>query len=512
MSFVAYESDRIGIVGQNGSGKSTLMKIIAGVENPDGGSVDIKKNSVVSYLSQHISDDFDERICKDILLEAFKDILNLESKLKNLENEMTITTDGDKLEKLVNKYSRLQEEFISLGGYDIETKINYILSGLKIDKSFLETKYNILSGGEKTLIQFAQILLSEPDILLLDEPTNHLDIRRMEWLEGYLSKYKGTVILISHDRYFLDKVTKNIYELEDKNGTMFKGNYSSYLKQKEELDLKVFEEYKNQQKMIQGMKEAIKRLKDWGEKGDNPAFFRRANAIQKRVDFLEKNGLQKPKFQKPLPINFSAEGKSSNECIVLENYGVKFGDREIFKDVNFKFFRKDKVALIGDNGTGKSTLLKSVMNQFNDYTGNIKIGNVKIGYFEQIITFENPEQTVLDYYMEHTLADNETARRTLTRFYFYKDNIFKRVKNLSGGEKIRLKLSVLLKKEVNMLIFDEPTNHIDITTREILEESLSDFKGTMILVSHDRYFLDKLATKVVEIRDKNLKEYDGNYT
>lgn len=505
------EGEKIALIGQNGTGKSTLLKIIAGKENCDKGSIDIKKNSVIGFLEQQISDTHDNRLCRDILLSSFSNILDLKTKLENLEKEMSDCFDDKKLENLVNRYSNMQEKFLSLGGYDLDTQINYILCGLKIDKSFLNKEYSKLSGGEKTLIQFAQILLSKPDILLLDEPTNHLDIKRMEWLENYLNKFEKTVIIVSHDRYFLDKVAKSVYEIDNGKGTLFKGNYSCYCKQKEELELKIFEDYKNQQKKIASMKEAIKRLKEWGEKGDNPTMFKRANAIQKRIEMLENNDIEKPKIQKNLPINFVSQGRSSNECIVLENYNVSFSDKKIFENVNFKFFQKDKVALIGDNGSGKSTLLKSIMGEFTSYSGNIKLGNVKIGYFEQIITFENPKQSVLDYYKEKTLENEEQCRRNLSKFYFYKDNIFKRVENLSGGEKIRLKLAVLLKKEVNMLIFDEPTNHIDILTREVLEDTLSTFKGAMIIVSHDRYFINNLATKIVEIKDFKLKSYDGNY-
>ncbi|MBQ7307431.1 MAG: ABC-F family ATP-binding cassette domain-containing protein, partial [Clostridia bacterium] len=362
LSFVVNEGDRVALIGQNGTGKSTLLKIIAGKENLNSGSVDIKRNSVIGYLEQQISDTTDTRLCKDILLSAFKDLFAMEEKLKKLEDEMTNCQDEILLEKLINKYSKEQEVFMELGGYEINTKIDYVLSGLKIEKSFLEKRYDVLSGGEKTLIQFAQILLSNPDILLLDEPTNHLDIKRMEWLENYLSKYNGTVIIVSHDRYFLDKVVKKVFEIDNQKGTMFKGNYSSYVKEKENLELKVFEQYKNQQKKIASMKEAIKRLKEWGERGDNPTMFRRANAIQKRLDMMEE--IERPKIQKALPINFVQSNRSSNECVVLKDYSVEFKDKIIFKDVNFKFFQKDKVALVGDNGSGKSTLLKSIVGEF----------------------------------------------------------------------------------------------------------------------------------------------------
>ncbi|MBQ7307080.1 MAG: ABC-F family ATP-binding cassette domain-containing protein [Clostridia bacterium] len=511
LSLVINEGDKIALIGQNGTGKSTLLKMIAGKENFNNGSIDIKKNSVIGYLEQQISDTHDSRLCKDILLSAFKDIFEMEERLIKLEKLMTECQDDILLEKLINKYSKEQERFMELGGYDINTKINYILSGLKIEKSFLEKHYDTLSGGEKTLIHFAQILLSNPDILLLDEPTNHLDIKRMEWLEEYLTKYTGTVVIVSHDRYFLDKVVKNVFEIDNKQGKLFKGNYTTFTKEKENLELKVFEQYKNQQKQIASMKEAIKRLKEWGERGDNPTMFRRANAIQKRLNTLEENSIEKPKIQKNLPINFIQSDRSSNECVILQNYSVKFYDKILFDNVDFKFFKKDKVALVGDNGSGKSTLIKSIVGEFKNYTGNIKLGNIKIGYFEQIITFENPKQTVLDFYKQNAQSNEEDSRRTLSKFYFYKDYIYKQVGNLSGGEKIRLKLAVLLKKEVNVLIFDEPTNHIDIMTREVLEDTLQDFKGAVILVSHDRYFINNIATKIVEIKNHNLKSYDGNY-
>ena len=511
LSFTINEGDKVAIIGQNGTGKSTILKIIAGKEPVDKGTIDIKKNSKIGYLEQQISDSDDNRLSKDILLSAFSDILTEEAKLRKLEDEMSACSDDDKLEKLISKYTKMHENFMSIGGYEINTKIEYILSGLKIEKSMLEKPYNVLSGGEKTLIQFAYILLSGPDILLLDEPTNHLDLKRIEWLENYLSKFPGTVIVVSHDRYFLDNIAKYVIEIDDKKGTVFNGNYSYYVKEKENLELKAFETYKTQQKKIASMKEAVKRLKEWGEKGDNPAFFRRANAIQKRIDELEENSESKPKIQKKLPVNFVSEGRASNECVILENYTVKFGDKIIFDNVDFKFFQKNKVALVGDNGTGKSTLIKSIVGEFNDYNGTLRLGNVHIGYFEQIITFENPDQTVYDYYSNMTASNEEQTRRTLNKFCFNKECIFKKINKLSGGEKIRLKLAVLLKKEVNMLIFDEPTNHIDITTREVLEDTLKDFKGAMIIVSHDRYFISQIADRIVEIDNKKLIPYEGNY-
>ena len=511
LSFTINEGDKVAIIGQNGTGKSTILKMIAGKEPVDKGTIDIKKNSKIGYLEQQISDSDDNRLSKDILLSAFSDILTEEAKLRKLEDEMSACSDDDKLEKLISKYTKMHENFMSIGGYEINTKIEYILSGLKIEKSMLEKPYNVLSGGEKTLIQFAYILLSGPDILLLDEPTNHLDLKRIEWLENYLSKFPGTVIVVSHDRYFLDNIAKYVIEIDDKKGTVFNGNYSYYVKEKENLELKAFETYKTQQKKIASMKEAVKRLKEWGEKGDNPAFFRRANAIQKRIDELEENSESKPKIQKKLPINFVSEGRASNECVIFENYTVKFGDKIIFDNVDFKFFQKNKVALVGDNGTGKSTLIKSIVGEFNDYNGTLRLGNVHIGYFEQIITFENPDQTVYDYYSNMTASNEEQTRRTLNKFCFNKECIFKKINKLSGGEKIRLKLAVLLKKEVNMLIFDEPTNHIDITTREVLEDTLKDFKGAMIIVSHDRYFISQIADRIVEIDNKKLIPYEGNY-
>lgn len=508
-SFSVNAGDRIALVGRNGCGKSTMLKIIAGKESCDG-QVIIARNTKIGMLEQTAPDQDNDRIVHDILQEPFSEFYKELNVLKNLENKMLSAT-GNELDKIINKYSDLQQTFIDKGGYEIENTINYIVNGLKIEKKILEQKYNTLSGGEKTLVHFARILLEEPDLLLLDEPTNHLDIERIEWLEGYLQRFKGAVIIVSHDRYFLDKVIKRIIDMED-SGEKYEGNYSFYVKEKQNKELREFEQYKNEQKKIEELKKAVKRLYEWGYKADNPSMFRRAKAIQKRIDELEANGINKPTTRKNLPIKFDTNDRSGKEVFLIEKLSLILGDKLIFDNASSAIRVFDKVALVGKNGTGKSSLIKCILGEIKDFDGIIKIGgSVSIGYLPQLLKFENDKQTMIDYITSHTELKYEGARSVLAQFDFYNDDIEKSVGKLSGGEKIRLKIACLLENKVNTLIFDEPTNHIDIFTREILEEAMKKFKGTILFVSHDRYFINNIANKILELKDGKLNLYDGNY-
>lgn len=512
LSFVVAEGDRVSIVGQNGCGKSTLLRILSGEEKPDDGVVSIKKGTKVAYLKQTVPDDVDAREVTEILREEFFELDARAKVLIDLEEEMNTCTNHEALDTLVHRYSRLTESFMNDGGYDIENTIACVTNGLKIPDRILKQNYMTLSGGEKTLVHFAKILLSKPDLLLLDEPTNHLDIERVEWLEGYLSKLKGTVIIVSHDRYFLDKVSKKVFEIENKTGTMYHGNYTSYVKQKEENELKAFNEYKNEQRKMSAMEEAVKKLKEWGERGDNPTLFRRAKAIEKKLDELRETATEKPRTTNALPISFVSAGRASNDAVVLKDFSLLIGDHILLENSNASIHFYDKVALIGANGSGKTTLIKTLLDEYNGYLGTKKLGtNLHIGYLPQILMFENSKESVLDYFHYLTGHNEADSRKLLAKFQFYQNDVFKSVGSLSGGEKIRLKLAVLLQKQVNMLVFDEPTNHIDISTREVLEETLKQFAGPVLFVSHDRYFINNLANKVIEIANQKLNTFDGNY-
>lgn len=509
ISFSVEKGDRLALVGKNGCGKSTILKCIMDKES-FAGSVTFGKGVRIGYLEQTAPDGIDNRVVIDILKEPFKAMYARQLELEKLAERMCNVGERE-LEKLVEKYSMLQEKFIEDGGYDIDNTINYVVNGLKIDNKLLNREYNTLSGGEKTLVHFARILLDNPDLLLLDEPTNHLDIERIEWLEGYLKRFKGGVVLVSHDRYFLDKIITTIIDVED-NGCRYVGNYTQFVKAKEDKELKEFEQYKNEQKKIEELKKAVARLRVWGENSDNPSIFRRAKAIQKRIDELTERAITKPKNRRALPIKFGDSTRSGSNVILINKFSLMRGDKILFENQKLDIRVFDKVAIVGINGIGKSSLIKCIMGEIEDYEGVITVGNsVRIGYLPQMLVFENDSETLLDYVNRITGFNNEESRRILARFEFYKTDVEKSIGSLSGGEKIRLRIACLLTKDVNTLIFDEPTNHIDIFTREILEDALKTFKGTILFVSHDRYFINSIANKVLEIKDGQMSLFDGDY-
>lgn len=512
ISFTLNEGEKVAIVGDNGTGKSTLLKIIAGIENYKNGSITLKKDAVVEYLEQGDKSDNQKGMCIEILNSAFENLFKIEQELLNYEQQMSNETNVENLNILIKRYSYLQEQFLNMGGYEIENQINYVVNGLKINKSLLNRDFQTLSGGERTLINFAKILLSKPDLLLLDEPTNHLDIERIEWLEQYIKDYKGTIIIVSHDRYFLDKVINKIIQIDEGKAKIYFGNYTKYLEEKEREETKEFEIYKVQQRKIEEMEKAIRRLKEWGKLSDNPMFFRRAKAIQSNLDRFKENAIEKPKEIKNLNIQFSNSGRASQDVLTIKDFTLKIGDNCLLNNANCLIQNGEKVALLGANGTGKTSLLKHLLFSQFEGLGICKIANNQhVGYLSQIINFYDENQTVLWTFMNELGMDEQAARSTLYNFQFYKSDWIKKVSSLSGGEKLRLKLAIILQTKVNLLIFDEPTNHIDITTREVLEESLKNFKGTIIFISHDRYFINKIANKIIAFENKQLKTYNGDY-
>lgn len=508
LSFSVNNMDRIALVGCNGCGKSTVLHIIIGKETCNSGSVIIGKNVSLGVLEQTAPDKQDERIVDEILHEPFLKFQKGQQALDLMQEKMT-KVSGSELDKLIEKYSVALEKFVADGGYDVEQNINYVVGGLKIG-ALQNRVYSTLSGGEKTLVHFAKILLDSPDVLLLDEPTNHLDIERIEWLEGYLSKYKGACIVVSHDRYFLDKVATKVIDLED-GGEIYVGNYSHFVKEKEEKELKEFEQYKNEQKKLEQLKLAVNRLYEWGRKADNPSMFKRAKAIQKRIDFIEENGVNKPKQKRELKLNL--DGKRGSDVVFdIKNFSLILGDKILFENASVQIRNGYKVALVGLNGTGKTSLIKCIMGQNSDYMGTISIGgSIKIGYLPQLLIFEDDGETILSYVENMTGYNAEESRRLLAKYGFFKDDIDKTVGKLSGGEKVRVKIACMLTKDINTLVFDEPTNHIDIATRETLEEALQKFNGNILFVSHDRYFINNVANKILELKDGKLHLYDGNY-
>lgn len=506
----ATTGERIALIGPNGCGKTTLFKIISGEEKLDKGIVSTRKGATIGLLSQLPPKVTDDVTVKDILLRSFKDLFDLEKKLREYEEKLA-SIDSSKLDSLLNLYGKAQEQFANMGGYEIDEKVSKICNGFKISEDMLSRSFNTLSGGEKTIVNLASLIISNPDILLLDEPTNHLDIDTLEWFEQFLSNYKGTIIISSHDRYFLDKVATKTILIDKGKADVYHGNYSYYLEESDRRALAEFDEYKSQQKQIDAMKEAVKKLKEWGEKGDNPRFFRRAACIERKLEKMEM--LDKPESKKQLPLDFEINGRSGKDVLVADDLGIIVGDKILLDGANLYLKYGEKVCLMGKNGTGKSTFIKNVLGKEDDICqGEIKLGSsVSIGYIPQEIKFEDENSTVLETARKFYDGTETHLRASLAKFLFYGQNVFKRVGTLSGGEKVRLKLFELIQKKANLLILDEPTNHIDIDTKEMLEEALSEYKGTLFFISHDRYFINKLAERVINIEEQKFNEYLGNY-
>ena len=507
VSFDVKTNERISLIGENGTGKSTLLKIIASIEKADSGTISIRKNSTIGYLRQIYEDDSKNPTVLDFLKLSFKEIFDLENKMRKLELEM----ENNNSSFILDKYSNLQNLYISMGGYEIEEKFSKICGGFQFSKKFLEKNYNNLSGGEKTMVNLASILLKNPSILLLDEPTNHLDINALEWLENFLINYKGSILMVSHDRYFLDKVATKTILLENGKVKIYFVNYTYFLEEDERRTLSEFEIYKNQKKQIEKMKESIKTLRKFGNLAKNEMFFKRAKSIEKRlakIEVLDKVTTEKNTFD----LQFKTENRSGNDVLKVEHLSKAFDKKTIFTDINFEIFYREKVCLIGLNGSGKTTLLKMILGLDNNYFGQIKLGtSINIGYIPQIIEFKNPNNTILDFFMNFFNGSETDARTYLAKYGFRQDDVFKKVYSLSGGEKVRIKLLELMQKDINFLIFDEPTNYIDISTREVLEETLKQFKGSVFFISHDRYFINKLATRILIIKNKKIYSFTGNY-
>lgn len=514
VSFSLNEGESISIVGPNGCGKSTLLKIIAGLEKADKGIVNIKKDARVSYLDQTGSSVNDEREVYQILRSTFKTINEMENRLNKMQQQLLLSMPQNKYDELMEKYCNLLEQFSLMGGYDVEVNINTVVEGLKIDKSILHQSYNNLSGGEKTLVQLAKALLNKPDLFLLDEPTNHLDIDRIEWLEGYIKSFKGATVIVSHDRYFLDKMSNKILAINNGFAKVYATNYSGYLQEVEREFEKQMADYKNQQLIIKRLEERIKYFSERGMATNSSTLCDRAHSLQTQLDRIKKNAVQRPKETKKIDVGFKEDKKSSKTIVSTKNLTVVVPNgKTILKNVNVNICAKEKVALIGANGSGKSTFIKTVMGKQDlQVLGEVFVGpSVKVGYLPQIIEFKNGEQGLLEYFKEELALNEQQARRILAKFQFYKEDVNKKVENLSGGEKIRVKLAELLQQKINTLIFDEPTNHIDIPTKEVLEDAIESFDGTLIFVSHDRFFINKFADKVIEFCGGETTEYVGNY-
>jgi ATP-binding cassette, subfamily F, member 3 len=523
ISFEAYEGEKVGIVGANGSGKSTILKLIAGIEQMhyypgypqtssygyDEGLINLPRGATKAYLEQSPVYPKGLKVI-DVLHLAFEEIDAIENQMRQLEEQME-TLEGTALEKALNKYSDLVQLFEVKGGYEREEKLGKVCTGLNFAETFLNKEFELLSGGEKTTVVLGKLLIHNPDILLLDEPTNHLDMDAIEWLEGYLRNYKGIVIIVSHDRYFLDNVATKIVEIEDMESISYKGNYSAFVSQKEENMRIQYEHFREQQKKITNMEKTVTSLRDWAMRADNNKFFRRAASIQKKLGKMER--IDKPVFERRnMRLDFKDGQRSGNETIKANGLSKIYQDKLIFKDSDLMVHYGERVGMVGPNGSGKTTFLKMLIGEEQPDKGIVELGaNVMAAYLPQKITFNDEELTVLEAFRENISILEGKAREYLSKFMFYKKSPFKKVKHLSGGERIRLKLAMLLYQDINLLILDEPTNHLDIDSIETLEEALDDFTGTIFFISHDRYFINKIAERVISLEDYGFKSYQGNY-
>lgn len=509
ITFEIHAGDRIGLIGRNGTGKTTILKIIAGIENSDSGILSIRKNISIGYLAQ-LPDYPKEYKVIDVLNLAFEKQNQIKMKMCKLEEKMA-TCEKDELEKILKTYGELQLVYEGLGGYETSEKLNRVCTGLKLTDAMLENRFNDLSGGEKTTVMLGKMLLQDPDIMLLDEPSNHLDLESVEWLEEFIKEFKGSILVISHDRKFLDNIATKIVEIEAKRSKTYIGNYSKYVESKEKMLDDMLNAYKAQQKKINEMEEAIKRFRTWGTQGNNKKMFIKAENMKKRLDKMEK--IDKPIIEQPkIRTSFTCGERSAKEVVTVKGLKKAFGNKVIIENLDLSVRYKERLCILGKNGSGKSTLIKLLLKEYTQDSGEIIIGSrVKIGYLEQEISFENEEKTVLEIINEHFMIPEGEGRRILARFLFCGDDVYKKVKNLSGGEKSRLKLCIIMQEERNLLILDEPTNHLDIDSREMLEKALESYDGTLIFISHDRHFINKFAERIVELENKRLTEYLGNY-
>ena len=511
VSFTLNEGESISIVGPNGCGKSTLLKIIAGMEKADKGQVSIKSKAKVAYLDQTGSSKEDSRKVYDILRESFGKLNELEKQIKELEKVMESNPED---QKAVDFYCDLIDKFSQMGGYEMDVTINTVINGLKIDKKILEQSYNDLSGGEKTLVQLAKALIISPDLLLLDEPTNHLDIERIEWLEEYIKSFHGASVIVSHDRYFLDKMSNKILDLEPVKGEVYSTNYSGFLEEKERRFEKQMANYKDQQLLIKKLEAEMKWFAERGMATNSSTLTARAHALQTRIDRIKSNAIVRPVKRRKANVEFNSESKTSARIISIEDLYVILPNGTVLLDnINFGISKGERIALIGSNGCGKSTIIKTILGSCElEHDGKITIGpSVKIGYIPQILTFPDEKKSLIEYFSYETGISEQRGRQILAGFNFYQEDVKKRVGNLSGGERMKVKLAELLQKKINTLILDEPTNHIDIDTKEVFEDALEDFDGTIIFVSHDRFFINKFADKIIEVKNGQISTYYGNY-
>lgn len=512
ISFSVNEGDKIGIVGVNGTGKTTLFKVITGIFPHDKGDIFTSKNCRLGYLEQN-TNFYSEKTIYDEVVSVFSDLIEAEAELRSLEHQIASlsakeSSSGDQLKKAMDTYGKKYEEFEKKNGYAYKSEVRGTLKGLGFSDEEMNKPVNVLSGGEKTRVLLAKLLLSKPSLLLLDEPTNHLDADAIEWLEAFLRSYEETIMIISHDRYFLDQSVNRIFEMENKRLTSYNGNYTEYQKQAKinrEIRLR---QYENQQRDIKKQEESIERLKAYGRE----KHLKRARSKEKMLDKVDR--LDKPQeLRKKARFNFVLRHHSGNDVLKAQGLGKSFGDRKLFEGVDFDLYRGEKVALIGPNGVGKSTLFKIIMGDESQDQGEYKLGQgVDIAYFHQEQKSLNLENSIIDEVWDDNPHMTQTeVRNLLGAFLFEGEDVFKSIRSLSGGERARVAILKLILSKSNLLLLDEPTNHLDIDSKEVLEDALKEYEGTLLTISHDRYFLNTVVDRILVLKPNGIEEYLGNY-
>ena len=506
VSFHIEENEKAAVVGINGAGKSTLLKIIMKQENPDEGEVTLAKDKTIGYLAQYQDVSGHHTIYEEVL-DSKRDIIEMEERLRDMETQMN-TLSGEALEQLLDTYHKLSHEFEQVNGYAYRSEVTGILKGLGFTEEEFDKKMSELSGGQKTRVSLGKLLVTKPDILLLDEPTNHLDIESIRWLETFLMNYKGAVLIVSHDRYFLDRVVSKVVEIFQHKGYVYQGNYSDYAKKKAAIRAAMIKQYYNQQREIRHQEEVIAKLKSFNREKS----IKRAESREKLLDKIER--IEKPtEDNTDIRIVLEPNVVSGNDVLKVEGLAKAFQPLQLFSGINFEVKRGERVALIGNNGTGKTTILKIINELISPDAGTVTLGsNVHIGYYDQEHQQLHMEKTIFDEIADdYPNLNNTKVRNVLAAFLFTDDDVYKRIEDLSGGERGRVALAKLMLSDANFLILDEPTNHLDITSKEILEEALKSYTGTVFFVSHDRYFINQTATRILELTGETVVNYIGNY-
>ena len=504
LTFQVDSGERVGLLGKNGCGKTTLLRILTGQLDWDEGEVVLAPDKRVGLISQIPVYPAGYTV-EDVLDTAFRPLREMEEEMEQLAARMERGEDP----ALLRRYDQLTAAFEAGGGYDTDTRKNKVCSGLQIGPGMREQLFDRLSGGEKTRVNLGRLILEDTDILLLDEPTNHLDLKATEWLEEYLDKFKGTVLAVSHDRWFLDRVVDRVIEIQEGKAEFYSGNYSFYVVEKERRYQEKLKQYEKEQAKIQQLEKAAEQLRIWAYSG-NDKIFKRAQSMEKRIERMRTT--DRPTRERKMGVRFGEREFRGDEVLTIKGLSKSFGQRALFSGVDLEVVGGERIALLGDNGTGKSTLIKILMGEEGPDEGKIRMGpTVKIGYLPQIIHFDHPERSLLDTMLYELDCTAQTARNRLASFKFRGEDVFKPVSALSGGEQSRLRLCMLMDEKINLLILDEPTNHLDIQSREWIEEAVEEYEGNLLFVSHDRYFIDRFATRVWVLEDGQVTDFRGSY-